>query len=474
MKHQFTLAFTITTIFLSGCLGNKETDTETLYTDVESVTATAEFLPGSDENEKIVIVSSNRSWYAHLNDVDHPVAVDQEVEWASLDVREHLNLTKVLDQVPIAIRFNRNFSQTAIQGKLDFYSGGEVFLSVPVTQEGAVYHLQATPDKTDANCNHDVIHISVACNTEWSAQIVSATANVSLDKISGFDPGTVSVSFDENYEVKKKYAQIKISASGCEDVFIDLTQDESVPYLKLSPSNIYQLPGDAVSGKIILQTNCAWTAEVASATLSDVVLSKTHEDAGISGDQEIEFTFTNPGGDPKTLLNAVFSIKTDYTELNPEYTQRCPLVLDFINGSWSPELPTSASAEEKYYAVTAGEAQYTISLCVFYMKSTYMLIRGYLNPIYGFLTTPAIDGLTLKSIVLVKKKNSTYYKVTAKVEDLNGVKVANQISDATDDAVKVKWTLGDTGVEPQPGKSYKLLCTKNQNCAASQIILYYE
>ena len=60
------------------------------------------------------------------------------------------------------------------------------------------------------------------------------------------------------------------------------------------------------------------------------------------------------------------------------------------------------------------------------------------------------------------------------MEDLNGVKVANQISDATDDAVKVKWTLGDTGVEPQPGKSYKLLCTKNQNCAASQIILYYE
>lgn len=474
MKHQFTLAITITTIFLSGCLGNKEMDTETLYTDVESVTATAEFLPGSDENEKIVIVSSNRSWYAHLNDVDHPVAVDQEVEWASLDVREHLNLTKVLDQVPIAIRFNRNFSQTAIQGKLDFYSGGEVFLSVPVTQEGAVYHLQATPDKTDANCNQDVVHIAVACNTAWSAEIVSTTANVSLDKTSGFDPGTVSVTFGENYEVAKKFAQIKISAKGCEDVLIDLTQDESVPYLKLSPANVYQLPGDAVSGKIILQTNCAWTAELTSATLSDVTLSKTHGDAGISGDQEIEFTFTNPGGDPKTLLNAIFSIKTDFAEINPEYTQRCPLVLDFIKGTWDPALPTSTSADERYYTVTAGESQYTISLCVFYMKSGYMLIRGYLNPTYGFLTTPAIGGLTLKAIVLEKKSNSSYYKVTAKVEDMDGVKVANQISNSEQGNVMVKWTLGDTGVEPQPGKSYKLLCTQNQNCAASQIILYYE
>ena len=85
---------------------------------MESVTATAEFLPGSDENEKIVIVSSNRSWYAPLNDAD--------------------------------------------------------------LQEGTVYHLQAVPDKTDANCGQDVINISVDCNTEWSDQIVSATAKCFL------------------------------------------------------------------------------------------------------------------------------------------------------------------------------------------------------------------------------------------------------------------------------------------------------
>lgn len=471
---QFTLLFAITAILLGGCLGNKESDTEMLFTDVESVAASAEFLPGSDENERVVVVSSNRSWYAHLNDVDHPLDVEQEVLWASIDVREHLNLTKVLDKVPITISFNRNFSQAAINGRLDFYSEGKVFLSVPVVQAGAVYHLQATPDKTDANCNPDIVHIAVACNTAWNAEIVSATADVSLDKTSGFDPGTVSVSFGENYEVAKKYAQIKISAADCEDVLIDLTQDESVPYLKLSPANVYQLPGDAVSGKIILQTNCAWTAELTSATLSDVALSKTHGDAGISGDQEIEFTFTNPGGDPKTLLNAIFSIKTDFAEINPEYTQRCPLVLDFIKGTWDPALPTAASAEERYYAVTAGESRYTISLCVFYVKSSYLLIRGYLNPTFGFLTTPAIDGLTLKAIVLEKKSNSSYYKVTAKVEDMDGVKVANLISNSEQGNVMVKWTLGDTGVEPQPGKSYKLLCTQNQNCAASKMTLYYE
>ena len=100
---------------------------------MESVTATAEFLPGSDENEKIVIVSSNRSWYAHLNDVD--------------------------------------------------------------LQEGAVYHLQAVPDKTDANCDQDVINISVDCNTVWSDQIVSATANVSLyNKGIGYEARMIIIS----------------------------------------------------------------------------------------------------------------------------------------------------------------------------------------------------------------------------------------------------------------------------------------
>lgn len=464
-----------TAILLGGCMENKVPVEEiAVNTDVESVTASAEFLPGANANEKVLIVTSNRSWYAHLDDIDNPVAIDQDVPWASIDVHEHLNLTKVRDEVAVTIRFNRNYSQTAINGKLDFYSEGDVFLSVPIVQEGAVYHLSATPDKTDANCSKDVINISVDCNTNWSAQIVSSTAIVSLNTTAGFDPGTIEVLFEENYEVAVKNAQIKISATDCEDVLIDLTQDKSEPYLKLSPANVYQLPGEAVSGKIIIQTNCAWTAEVASATLSDIVLSKTSEVAGISGDQEIEFSFTNPGIDPKTQMNAIFSIKTDFAELKPEYTQRCPLVVDFIHGTWDPALPTATSAEERYYTITAGESQYTISLCVFYMKSNYMLIRGYLNPTYGFLTTPAIDGLTLKAIVLEKKANSSYYKVTAKVEDLDGVKVANQISNSEQGNVKVKWTLGDTGKEPQPGKSYKLLCTQNQNCAASKVILYYE
>lgn len=463
---------------LGGCLEKSvKVEEVALRTDLESVTMSAEFQPGTSDNEKIVKVISNRSWSAHLNDKDNPVPTDQEVPWATLDVCEHLNLTNVPDEVAITISFNRNYSQDGINGVLDFYSQGKLFFSIPVNQSGAVYHLNAVPDKTDANCDPDVIKISVDCNTKWTAEIVSSSAKTSLDKTSGFDPDVISVTFDENFEISPKDVRIKISATDCEDVYVDLTQDEAKPYLKLSPANVYQLPGGEVSGKIIIQTNSAWTAAVKSATLSNVVLKKTSGEAGISGDQEIEFTFANPGGDPLSYLNVVFSIKTDFAELNPEYTQRSPLVMDLLGNIWEPALSTSFITEETSHNMTIGGHTYTLKLLYFYKKgSNYFLVRGNYGDSYGYLITPAIEGLTLKKLVLEKVKNSSYYIIEAKVVDpATGKTLANKIRNEKDVAgEQVTWNLGETGVEPQPNTSYKLLSTTKSNGAISKVILYYE
>lgn len=476
MRKPLALILVASAVLFQSCLGKSVAVGESsVSTDVESVNASAEFVPGTMDNERIVKVTSNRSWYAHLNDKDNPVPASEQVPWASLDVCEHLNLTNVPDDVEVRILFNRNYNQSAINGVLDFYSEGKIFLSVPVTQSGAVYRLSAVPDKTDANCDADVIKIAVDCNTDWTAEIVDATADVLIDKSSGFDPDSVSVSFSENYELVAKAARIKFSAKDCDDVFVDLTQDKAVPYLKLSPANVYRLPGDAVSGKIIIQTNCAWTASVKSATLSDVVLTKTSAEGGISGDQEIGFTFTNPGVDPRTVLNAVFSIKTDETELNPEFTQRCPLVIDFATNCGDPAFPTAGSAEESTHQITCGESIYSVSLRLFYYKAGYLLFKGYTNPNYGFFTLPAVNGLTLKKVVLDKKAHTSNYKITAKIINPKDESVLSDVVRATSkDREFVTFELGFGGVEPTPGTAYRILSTANVNGIVTKMMLYYE
>lgn len=478
LMRKLILPCAIAGFCLLSCIDQKaEIADLSLKTDSDAITATAEFITGSDSNQKMVKVVSNRSWSAHLNDIDNPVKTDESVPWASLDVCEHLNLTNVSDEVVITVTFNRNYSQSKINGVLDLFSEGRIFLSIPVTQDGAVYHLQASPDKTDANCDRDTVRISVDCNTAWTAEVVDATANVSLGMTEGFDPDVLPVSFEENFDIKEKSARIKISAKDCEDIFINLSQDEAKPYLKLAPSNVYLLPGGEVSGKIIIQTNCAWTASLKSSTLSDIILKKTSGEAGISGDQEIDFTFTNPGGDPKSFLNAVFSIKAESMELNPEYRQRCPLVMDLLADIWEPKLSTSFSTEETSHSMTVGDSSYQLKLLYFYKKgSNYFLVRGNYGDSYGYLITPAIEDLTLKKIVLEKVKNSSYYIIEAKVVDPATEKtLANKLRNATDKAGElVTWNLGETGVEPQPGTSYKLLSTTKSNGAISKVILYYE
>ena len=167
-------------MLLSGCSADL-TDKPLVVSDVDALEAAAEFAEGTDDNIRVLKIRSNRSWYAHLNNVNDPVPVTETVEWGQIDVCEHFNLTGAMDEVQVTVSFNRNYSQAPVNGVLNFYSEKQLFMSIPVRQEGAVYRLAPQADRTDATCGEDRININVDCNTAWTAEILAGgTAEATL------------------------------------------------------------------------------------------------------------------------------------------------------------------------------------------------------------------------------------------------------------------------------------------------------
>ena len=467
-------------LLLAGCFEDYVAVQDASVTsDLASITASAEFLPGTGEDEKVVRIKSNRSWYAHLSDAQSPTPVTESVPWGSIDVKEHMNLTKLEDEVDITVTFNRNCSETAIDGVLDFYSEGKKFYSVPIRQEGAVYHLNASAEKTDVNCDSDKAGISVDCNTAWTAEIIEATATATLDVTEGFDPGTVTISFEENIDPEnEKSAKVRFSAQSCEPVIIEFTQSKAIPYLKFLESNVYKVPASQTKASLTFQTNCPWTASLESATLSGVTLSAT---SGSAGENKIDIEFTNPGGDPRVVADALVKVQTAYDEKTATFTQRLPLVVIFnkANTEATPAYPAARGAQETLHAITRGDSTYELGFYQAYWKSASNGLcfcgQNTSDKTYGFVSFPAIDNLKPALVTLDIRQHTSNYKLNACIADPEGNRCSNAISANTlSGATKVDFVPGNNGAEIVSGVRYKLLSNANVNCFITKITLWYD
>lgn len=473
------LAFGIT-----GCLEQNVTmgDAE-LNPDTDSVIAKAEFLPGQSDSVCTVRITSNRSWFAHLNDLDNPVGIDEPVPWGKIDVKDHFNITSVTDEVDLKITFNRNYSQTAINGTLDFFSEGKKVFSLPVKQEGAVYHLSVTQNKEEANCDADYIILSVNCNTNWTATLLEgATAEVTIDGNGGFDPGQIRVDFKDNFDAAHgKEASILFTATDCNDTTLVLKQSKAVPYVRLSPNSDKVLATWARSGNLIIQTNCNWKAEVMETTMSDVVLENTEGSFAI-GDQIIPFSFKNPGVDPHEIRNLKIAVTAEGVEepLIIDYTQRSPFLFDFVKDSptatvFDPPLPTTSTNGEMTHKIVHGEYEYEIVNHMNYYKNgknfLYKQYNKNFSPKYSYFSFPAIEGLTLKRVTLVAVFLNANYKITTQIKDAAGTSYSDKMSKtfkATGEVLEID--CRDT----EPGVSYRLQSSADRNCFLNAIELFYE
>lgn len=443
---------------------------------------TAEFTDNKSDSTAVVVVMSNRSWYAVLNDLDHPIDPadeGQRVSWGVLDVYGHTNLSHMTDTVELHVTVNRNKSQIPVNGVIDFYADGGKAASISLKQMGAVYHLDAVPEKLHADCMPDRIRVSVDCNTEWSAVITDATAEAELSVTSGYDPGSFEIIFDENGDVtEEKTATVKISAKDCPDKILAFTQEKAEPYIAWAEEQSPKLHAWEQTGKLVFRTNCAWTLETEESGLTNVLPDKTSGDADIKGNQEINFSFTNTLSDPQTPATATFILKTDYTDpITITVSQRPQLVINLASQTpFTPSLPEASSTTETTHAFTYDGHEYSISLLLPYFQKNKVRFYGHNGTINGYIKFPAIENATMSAVEIYLKADGTYYKMNAAVFSDDG---EEQMSDAftyatASTAVTHNFILGENGTSPIEGKAYMLKGLAKLTCCINKIVVSYE
>ena len=423
-------------LLMGSCIADAVQDKEArTAADLDSIEVDAEFVPGGAGNEIKVVIRSNRSWFAHLNDLDNPVDPsdpDASVPWATLSTDHHSNLTNTADETEITISFERNYSRTGINGVLNIYSEGDIAASVPIFQKGAVWHLSASASRDVAQCDEDKIAVNVDCNTAWTVRLDEATtALATVDVTEGFDPGTVNVVFGENFSMdQEKKAVLVFSAEDCEPVRVEIRQNRAVPYIYIMEDNDPSVLAGEKTASMFIRSNTSWTAEVAQSSLEDFSIVNASGSAGTQGPQEVKVKFTpNPAGDPSQIESATIRFTASGVQEPVDYTftQRGVLLIDFSDiESFTPEIPVEYTGA----GIRPGKTKDDIDTFVFnngvrecsvvltqYMRritntgGTWLYIIG--AGIRPYIKFPGIEGLTLKKMTTVWRSFSDATQICA-------------------------------------------------------------
>lgn len=252
MRIKKLLIATVMAAAVFSCTQYGVTSTDVEFSiDVTELNAPAEFQNGTD-SVRVVTVRSNRSWTAFFT----------EGSWARTDFSEHRNLSGLTEDVNLCVFFKRNLTSSPKNGVLDFYCDGRKISSIPVEQEGAVFHLKAEADKSSLDSEEAVVTIPVDCNTDWSVAIKEgSTITGVLDKQSGFDADTVRFFIEANEEKEVKTSTLVFSARECPDVEVKITQAESDIELKALnfESNLTKVGEIPSKVELYLKLNCEKT-----------------------------------------------------------------------------------------------------------------------------------------------------------------------------------------------------------------------
>ena len=485
---------------LWGCIGVNDAENDSLLdVDDTEIVAQAEFVSETD-NEKTVVIRSNRSWFAHLDDLDHPVDPadpDARVGWAVLSVEHHQNLTNTMVETEIVITFNENFSSGAINGVLNIWCEGKIVKSIPVTQEGRVYRVSASTQVAQAKCDTDIVPVTVDCNTKWTARISDAsTADVSLDVDSGTGAGMVNVVFGENFsQTETKTAQIIFSAKNCEDYTLVISQSRAVPYVYVLP----EYDGRVLSGEdkasLKIRSNADWTAEVVASDFEDFTIVNQSGAKGTSEPQDVNVTFkANDSGDPKNIKTATIRFTADGIDepVEYEFRQRGTFVVSFEDMSaFSPEIPNTLNSgnthpdPENYnnnlcrpdrvntdvdvFEYTSGNYTVDVELSQYIRYDTskaalYVIGAGK----YPYIKVAGIEGLTIEEVSLGCSRadaGCVYFAGNIVADDhvlLNGGKTTTEYTEylsqvtwtsATDGSLHyIDFDLSEKGVQIEEGR----------------------
>lgn len=190
---------------LAACLdGSSAGEAMILETDKDFVYAPAESADETALNRQVIRIRSNRSWYAHLDNVVNPVGLSGQVEWGTIDVCEHFNLTGTAHETDITVTFETNFSTTPVKGVLNLYSEGQLFKSIPVIQAGADPYLRLEEPADTQLSPDEEGRLVFTTNCAWTAEAVE-------DGLTGIELSRTSGEAGEGQEITFTYTN-----SGCD------------------------------------------------------------------------------------------------------------------------------------------------------------------------------------------------------------------------------------------------------------------
>lgn len=176
MNRNLTILLTM--FILSGCLGDNILDNQPVFEiDCSEVVLPAEFESGTDTTV-VLKVRSNRSWFAHLDDIDHPIDLkdpDARVRWASISEARNQNLTNAVIETTLEMTVHANRNVTPVNGVLNLYCEGAICQSIPVRQKGVPVYLEILPEYDgrvlSGECQSSM---EIRTNSKWTAEVVES------------------------------------------------------------------------------------------------------------------------------------------------------------------------------------------------------------------------------------------------------------------------------------------------------------
>ena len=272
MKKHFKLAVLLPLAFLlplSGCLERHFAEEKAvLSVDVEDIVVPGDVADGPDMVTDTLVVTANRSWSAYFK---------TDVDWVEMESDEHLDLSEVMEDVKVVLKFkdNRDGADRSVVLHVTAANGEK---DVTIRQK-AMKHRLVLMDGTDARiaegessyeatvrCELDTCVVAFNTNMPWTAKIQEGnTAGVKLSKTSGDGASSMKVYFGENEDSDNtKSAVIVLSADGCDDIKIAFTQLEGTPYVKILERESGGVNIPSIGGRypITVKSNVAWSMKV--------------------------------------------------------------------------------------------------------------------------------------------------------------------------------------------------------------------
>ena len=494
-------------VLATSCLERSFSEEEGRFaTQTGEINVPCDMFDGRNMVKDTIFVTSNRSWSADI--------VEDDVDWLTLDIPGHQDMARVSEVTALALAFLDNETEQPRSATVHI-SCADGDKDIVVTQEAITYRLAVLSDQDifeGVSSEGDTLKLKVNTNTEWSVKVSDgSTADVrfstkarTIDATQTLESKysrTIDVVVVENEELDSKTASIILSAKGCEDIEIPLSQKPGHPYIRFTgdEGDHYVAEPGRPDCTIPLKTNIPWTAEVLSSDgFADGEVSVAA--SGVKGLQNVAVTFPycidfdTPGNIVIRFSGEGLETPVDFT-----ITQRpCIRIMwyDYLN----KKLLGATDATYPFVTPPLSDIKTSVSNAIAAMKNvrvpfvtkrggftfTIFSVNGvYRNGGFGlsfggtandYLELPVIEGHRLVSIVYGWGCTRTYSTatLTLQVQDTSGTPVvggdfkhAGSTTAPVIDTMDLSGTVNDTAyrIVNVPGGS---------NFSIGDLILYYE